>query len=148
MCTHLRTLARHAAVIVLLLCATSGRAQSTEGAGTNQPEESRTTLHILLGAQAVLLAADMVSTAHALHLGGGAREGNPLLRPFSGHPLALAAAMGAVSVLQTYTIVKLHRRHPKIARGWALALVGLQSYAVTNNIRAAGRIRRANAAGR
>jgi hypothetical protein len=132
----------------MLLSAAPAHAQADEPAVPDPPAERRTSLHVLIGAQAALHSADMISTVHALRLSGGAREGNPLLRPLSGRPVALAAVSSGINALQMYTIVKLHRRHPKIARGWALALIAVEAYAVTNNIRVAGQIRRQAAGGR
>jgi hypothetical protein len=83
----------------------------------------------------------MFTTAHSLRLGG--IEANPLLAPLSGSPVALVALSSGINVLQIYTIAKLHKRHPKVAMAWALILVGAESYAVTNNIRASGQLQRA-----
>jgi len=62
--------------------------------------------------------------------------------------VTIASVSGAIGVLQAYTVTRLQRRHPKIALGWALILVGLESYAVTNNVRVAGQLQRARAEGR
>ena len=128
--------------MAMLLCAAPAGAQSGEAAPTKQPGDPPTSLKVLLVTQATLLSADMITTAHALQLGGSAREGNPILRPFSQRPVALAAVSGAIDVLQTYTIVKLYPHHPKIARVWAMALVGTELFAVTNNLRVTARLRR------
>jgi hypothetical protein len=45
-------------------------------------------------------------------------------------------------VLQFYTISKLQRRHPKLAATWAIALIGVESYAALNDIPAARNARR------
>jgi hypothetical protein len=85
----------------------------------------------------------MFSTAYDLQLGGNAREANPLLAPFSRHPVALSFVSGAVDVLQAYTISRIQRRHPRLAVAWALILVGTEVYAVTNNVNVAGQLQRA-----
>ena len=128
--------------MAMLLCAAPAGAQSDE-APTKQPGDPPKSLKVLLVTQAALLSADMITTAHALQFGGGAREGNPLLRPFSQQPATLAAVSAAIDVLQMYTIVKLNKRHPKIAHAWALALVGTELFAVTNNLRVTSQLRRA-----
>ena len=134
-------------VMAMLLGAAPAGAQSGDAAATNQAAPARRAdtpkgLHVLIAAQATLLSADMITTASALQFGGGAREGNPLLRPFSQQPAALAAVSAAIDALQMYTIVKLNKRHPKIAHAWALALVGTELFAVTNNLRVTSRLRR------
>ena len=102
-----------------------------------------TDVDLLLGCQAVLHAADMFTTAYDLHLGGTARETNPLLAPMHRHPVALTAFSGAIDVLQAYAITKIQHRHPKLARWWAMALVGVEVWATINNINAAGQLQRA-----
>ena len=86
----------------------------------------------------------MITTAYALQAGGGnVREGNPLLAPFSRRPVALVATGTAINVLQLYTIAKVQRRHPKLARLWAAVLIGAEAYAVTNNLKVASQLHRA-----
>jgi hypothetical protein len=162
MCTRLYQIATGATVVAILLCAAPVRAQSEEAAVTgvtppvtaltpavgNHPEDRRTSLRVLLAAQAAIHSADMITTVSALRH-GNVREANPLLRPFAARPVALVAVSSGINVLQMYTVAKLHRRHPKIARAWSLILMGVEAYAVSNNLRVAGRIRQqAAAAGR
>lgn len=109
----------------------------------NRDRPSR--LQVLLGTEAILHSADMFATAYDLRLSGSAREANPLLAPLSGRPLALVTVSSAVNVLQMYTITKLNRSHPKLAVAWALILIGTETYAVTNNVKVAGQLRRAGA---
>lgn len=135
-------------MIAIVLSATPAHAQSDEPSVKSQTEQRSASLLVLLGAQTALHSVDMITTVHALRLGGDAREGNPILRPFAQRPAALVAVSGGINALQMYTVVKLHRRHPKIARAWSLVLVGVEAYAVTNNLRVAGRIREAATAGR
>jgi len=97
---------------------------------------------VLLAAQAVLHTADMVSTVYNLRISRDAREANPMLRAFTGRPVRLTIVSGAIDILQTYTIAKLQRRHPKIARWWALALVGTEVWTTIDNIDAAGELQR------
>ena len=139
---HLHALARSAAVIAIVLCATPARAQSEEGSGTSHHPSN---LQFLLGTEAILHSADMFTTAYDLQLSGSARERNPLLAPLSRRPLALVTVSSAVNVLQLYTITRLNRNHPKLAMAWALILIGTETYAVTNNIKVAGQLRRAGA---
>jgi len=102
---------------------------------------------LLLGCQAVLHAADMFTTAYALRLGGpdAARETNPLLAPFAGSPVTLTIVSGAIDILEAYTVKKLERRHRRIARGYAFALVALEVWATINNVNAAGELQRQRA---
>src|SRR5262245_30919600 len=97
---------------------------------------------VLLGAQAVLHKADLLTTSWDLTRGRevGASEGNPLLQPIAGRPPLLAAVSGALDVLQVVTIKRLERKHPRWALAWSAALVGLEVWATTHNIAAAGRI--------
>ena len=83
---------------------------------------------------------DMISTAYDLRLGG--REANPVLAPFTHHPVALSVVSGAFDVLQAYALKKLAPRHPKLARIWAGALLASEIWATTNNVRAAGELQR------
>ena len=137
----LYTVARGGAVVIaMVLCAAPAGAQSEEAPGTHGvPSKVR----VLLRTEAVLHAADMFTTAYNLRLGG--IEANPVLAPLSKRPLALTAVSSGINVLQLYTISKLYDRHPKAAIGWALILVGAETFAVTNNVRAAGQLRRARA---
>src|SRR2546428_2138413 len=82
-----------------------------------------TDVEVLLACEAVLHAVDMFTTGYDLSIGGQAHEGNPVLKPFARHPVPLTLTMGAVNILQTYTIAKLQHRHSKLSRWWALALV-------------------------
>ena len=104
---------------------------------------------VLLGCQAVLHAADMFTTAYDLRLGGpeAVREANPLLAPFAGSPVTLTIVSGAIDILEAYTVKKLERRHRKIARGYALALVALEVWTTINNVNAAGELQRQRARG-
>jgi hypothetical protein len=65
-----------------------------------------------LSTQAVLHAADMISTAACLQY-TDAHEGNPWLAPLSDHPVALASASGAIDITPSSassTRARLHRR--------------------------------------
>ena len=135
----LHSFARGAVLFVLVLGASPAHAQSETGSGT---PEKPSKLRILLGTEAILHGADMFTTAHNLQHGGV--EANPILAPLSGNPLALVTLSSGINVLQIYTIAKLHKRHPKVAMAWALILVGVESYAVTNNIRVHGQLQRAH----
>src|SRR6476660_5310306 len=115
MCTRVHAAARTAVVMAMLLCAAPAGAQSGDAAPPKPPGDPPKSLKVLLVTQAALLSADMITTASALQFGGGAREGNPLLRPCSQQPAALAAVSASIDALQMYTIVKLNKRHPKIA---------------------------------
>jgi hypothetical protein len=139
---QLQAFARSAAVLAILLCGTPAFAQPEEAPASAGPPS---TLQTLLWTQAILHAADMITTAYDLRLGGNAREGNPLLLPFSQNPVALAAISSGVDVLEMYTIIKLHRRHPKLAVAWAAILVGTETYVVANNIKVAGQLQGAHA---
>ena len=106
---------------------------------------------VMLGAHDVLHTADMITTTYALTRGRavGAIEGNPLLRPLGNQPVLLTAVSGTLDVLQVIVIKRVERKHPRWALVWAAALVGLEVWATTNNIAAAGRIhQRQVAAGR
>ena len=135
-------IARAAAVMAIVLCATPAQAQAKpEGAaGTTRIPLN---LRVMLASEAALHSLDMVTTVHGLRL--GAVEANPLLAPLSGRPAALVTASTAINVLQIYGITKLHARHPKVAVAWALILAGAEAYAVTNNIKTAGQLQRARA---
>lgn len=101
------------------------------------------TLNLLLNSsQAIVHAADMMSTAYALKLDARAREGNPILAPFQKQPVALALASGAIDVLQVWTISRLAPRHPKWAKAWATGLLAFEVWATRNNIRAANQLTR------
>lgn len=106
-----------------------------------------TDVDVLLATQAVLHTADMITTSYALTLGSNAREGNPLLAPLTGKPVALVAMSGAVDVLLAYTIAKLQHRHPKIALWSARALVGVEAWATINNVNAVSELQRRRAIG-
>jgi hypothetical protein len=136
----LHSFARGAVLFAMVLGASPAHAQSE--AGSKIPEKP-SKLRILLGTEAILHATDMFTTAHNLQHGGV--EANPVLAPLSGNPLALVTLSSGINVLQIYTIAKLHKRHPKVAMAWALILVGVESYAVTNNIRVHGQLQRAHA---
>jgi len=100
---------------------------------------------VLLAAEAVLHTADMITTSYDLTLSSSAREGNPVLAPFTGTPVAVVALSGAINILQAYTIARLQHRHPKIALWWARTLVGVEVWATINNINAAGELQRRRA---
>jgi hypothetical protein len=102
---------------------------------------------VLLAAEAVLHTADMITTSYDLTLSSSAREGNPVLAPFTGKPVAVVALSGAINILQAYTIAKLQHRHPKIALWWARTLVGVEVWATINNINAASELQRRRAIG-
>ena len=132
-------------VIALLLFAAPARAQSEGHAGARR-QDPPSSVDILIGTQAILHSVDLFSTAYTLRLASGnAREANPLLAPLSRRPLVLASVSGAVDVLQAYTVGRLQPRHPRIALAWALILVGVEGYAVTNNVRVASELQRARA---
>ena len=140
MATHAFALLRSAALISMVLCASPAWAQSDAEVRPEQPREISTSLKVLLGTQTILHSADMITTAHGLRLGG--REANPLLAPFAGRPAALIAVSSAVNVLQTFTITRLHRRNPKLAKLWAVVLIGTEGYVVAHNIRVARDLKR------
>ena len=140
------TLVRNAAVIALLLVAAQARAQSGGEAGASRRDDPPSSVDILIGTQAILHSVDIFATAYTLQLGGrNAREANPILAPFARRPVVLASVSGAIGVLQAYTVTKLRPRHPKIALAWALILVGIEGYAVTNNVHVAGQLQRGRA---
>jgi hypothetical protein len=124
----------------MVLFAAPARAQSEEAPSTHKVPSS---LRIVLATQAVLHATDMFTTAYNLRLGG--IEANPLLAPLSRQPVALVAVSSGLNVLQIYAITKVHHRHPKVAVAWAVILVGAETFAVTNNVRAARQLQRARA---
>jgi len=101
-----------------------------------------TAVDVLLTVQAVAHTADMISSVYALTLSRDAHEANPMLSGFTDRPVGLVVASSAIDVLQAYTISKLQRRHPKWARVWAAALVGVEVWATANNIHAAGELQR------
>jgi len=105
---------------------------------------------LLLGCQAVLHAADMFTTAYDLRLRGlqGVHEANPLLAPFARQPVTLTIVSGAIDVLEAYTVKRIEPRHPRIARGYALALVALEVWTTIHNINVAGELQRARDASR
>jgi hypothetical protein len=100
---------------------------------------------VLLGVQAVLHTADMITTAYDLSFGDAAHEANPILGGFTRQPVKVVILSGAIDILQAYTIAKLRHRHPKIALWWARALVGTEVWATINNINAAGELQRRRA---
>jgi hypothetical protein len=139
------TLVRSATVIALLLVATQARAQP-EGEAASRRQDVPSSVDILIGTQAILHSVDLFTTAYTLQLGGdNVREANPLLASLSRRPVVLASVSGAIGVLQAYTVTRLQRRHPRIALAWALVLVGIEFYAVTNNVHVAGQLQRARA---
>jgi hypothetical protein len=142
---RVHTLARCAAVMVMaiLLCGTTAAAQTAEAPDTSTPRDGAPRLSFLIATEMILHSADMFTTVHNLEVDGGSvREANPLLAPFSQRPLALVAVSSAVNALQVLTIAKLRPRHPKLAKAWALILIGTEAYAVAHNVRLAGRLQR------
>jgi len=99
---------------------------------------------VMLGAHDVLHAADMITTAYDLTRGRafGATERNPFLKPFAERPSLLIGVSSAIDVFQVGVIKRIERTHPRWALAWSAALVGLEVWATTNNIAAAGRIQR------
>jgi hypothetical protein len=148
MSSPLCSLARCTAVLAMLLCAAPALAQSADPIPKAPSQDRPTTLHVLLGTQAILHSTDMITTAYALRLGGSVREVNPILAPFSGRPLALAAISGAADALQVYTILKVRKRHPKLAMAWAAILVGTEALVVTNNLKVVRELRRTRGSAR
>lgn len=135
---------RHAVCGVVMLFAAAAAAQEAPArlARFSVPPSD---VDVLLAAQAVLHAADMMTTAYDLSLSRDAHEGNPALGAFTQQRIRLAIVSGAIDILQTYTVERLQRRHPKIARWWALALVGTELWAAVNNVKAAGELQRRRA---
>jgi len=133
-------LAHVAAVLAMVLSATPALAQSEHVPHAGQIPSK---LRILLTTEVILHSVDMVTTVRGLRLGG--TEANPLLAPLSRHPSALVAVSSGINVLQVYGIARLHRRHPKVAVAWAAILIGVEAFAVTNNVRAIGQLQRARA---
>jgi len=129
----------------MLLAATPAAAQEVSARRPAKFSVPPSDVDVLLAAQAVLHTADMITTAYDLSLSPDAREANPALSAFSRKPIRLAVVSGLVDILQTYTIEKLQRRHPKIARWWALALVGTEVWATINNINVAGELQQRRA---
>lgn len=143
MAAQVCTLARASAVIIFVLSASPAHAQPDEAAGHEPPREGPSRLQVLLAVEAGMHAADMFSTVRNLQMGGGnVREANPLLAPFAHRPAALVAVSSGVNLLQMYTISKIRPRHPKLAMVWTVALIGVETFAVTNNIRVAGQLQR------
>ena len=60
-------------------------------------------------------------------------EGNPLARPFVGHPASLVAYKSAGVAVQLWLVHKLHRRHPTAAKvlSW-INIVGATTVGVAN----------------
>jgi hypothetical protein len=142
-CAFAGIVARIVAAIVIVLIAAPARAQSEQTPSNHLPD-SPSRLRLVLGAEAALHSVDMFTTVRNLQLGGGnAREANPLLAPFARRPAALVLTSSAVNVLQIYTISRVHRRHPKLAVAWALALIGTEAYVVTHNVKVARQLQRA-----
>jgi hypothetical protein len=135
---------RHAVYGVFILFAATAAAQDAPPRRA-QFRVPPSDVDVLLGAQAVLHTADMLTTAYDLTLSPDAHEGNPILGAFGQQPVRLAIVSGAIDILLTYTIEKLQQRHPKIARWWALALVGTEAWTTLNNISAAGQLQRRRA---
>jgi hypothetical protein len=136
--------------IVCLLLITSGAAAQDRAPAPQSPPESGqlvkpSDVDVLLGVQAVLHTADMITTSYALSFGEPAHEANPLLARFAGRPVQLVAISSAINVLQAYTIAKLQHHHPKIALWWARALVGVETWATINNINAVSDLQRQSA---
>ena len=65
----------------------------------------------------MLNVADMITTTYDLTRGRdlGAKEANPLLKPFSSSPLALAAVSSALDMWQVVMIKRIQPKHPRIA---------------------------------
>jgi hypothetical protein len=85
-------------------------------------------LHLAFGAWLAAASADVVTTAQFAHTyttprltASGAlvvlHEGNPLLRPFEQHPVAISAALMGEYAGQMWLAQRLARRHPR----WAVA---------------------------
>lgn len=69
-----------------------------------------------------LQVLDVISTRHALELGG--REANPVLGPFAHRTAALVAMKAGSTVASIYLIERLRKRHPVAA---VLLMVGLNA---------------------
>ena len=101
---------------------------------------------VLAGVNAVLHVADMVGTGYTLTHPAPtfrARESSPYLRPLESRPAALAAASGALCVVEVWALEKIRRRHPKVATVAMAGLVAVKLIGVTNNVRITGQLQAA-----
>lgn len=79
---------------------------------------------------ALLRGADAVTTVDLAHRYGG-REANPFMPQ---NPEAIAALIGVETAIQIYTLVRLEKEHPRLAKiiGWAS--IGVEAWVVRHNI--------------
>ena len=136
---------RHAVCAVFILCATTAAAQNAQRV-TPLTVTPASNFDVLVGVIDVLHFADMLTTSYDLtHPSRTLRavEGNPVLRPFSGSPAALAAVSGAITIAQVMVLQRLNRRHPKLATVYLVSIVAVKMIAVTSNVRMAGMLQAA-----
>ena len=83
---------------------------------------------------AILHSGDAITTGTALSRGGVER--NPVLPQSPSWNMALQASETAGEL---YLLKRLNQRHPKIAKGLAVAAIGVEGFAVIHNIRTLNR---------
>jgi hypothetical protein len=111
-----------------------------------QDAERRRPVDILVRAQALLHAADVVSTSYDLtHQPPGlmVHEANPLLRPFERNVVWLEAVNTGAVAAEIYFVKRLSRRHSRAATALAAGLSVAKAWAVVQNVRVAARIQAA-----
>ncbi len=92
-----------------------------------------------LAAYAASDVLDMVSTG--MGLAHGAREQNPVLKPFAGQPAALGAANGLLHGATTFVLWKMAKHHPKRATIISAVLTSVELSVAKHNFDLARRNR-------
>jgi hypothetical protein len=96
--------------------------------------EDRGPIHVALGAYMTLNGVDLAETMYLLGAQQG-HEGNPVLAPFADHPVAYGAVKIAAASAFIYTMLQLHRTHPRLT--WVLTGFGIaaESFTAVHNAR-------------
>lgn len=75
-----------------------------------------TVLHVSLGALMVAHGADVSTSMFVFGRDpDNYYEANPILRPFTEKPIAFGAVKMGLAVAATYSLLKLHPKHPRMA---------------------------------
>lgn len=115
-----------ALVVALALFSTPAAAQSREW--------NEKLVHAAIAAGIAAHAADLSTTSWALgRVGDRYKESNRALQWAADDPVQLAMAKVALAAGTTYSLVRLHRDHPKLALGAAIVQTVVVSYVAHRN---------------
>ena len=118
-------------------------------AQTPQPppaEPLGTLTHTVIAANVAAHFLDVGTSLYAFGYNRGAgrqrfREANPLLGWAEDHPFVYAAAKAGAAIGQTYLIVYLHKRKPKLAITAGAIMAGITSWVAHRNHDQIGQLR-------